>query len=478
MAAPNPEKSLQDEATCSICLDYFQTPVMIIDCGHNFCQDCIGQCCKESIRNVFSCPQCRKPFLWQNVRPNRHLWNIVELAKQFSMRRAKEAGDQDLCKKHHEPLKLFCEQDQTAICVVCDKSKLHKKHSVVPIEEAAQVYQEKIHRCLQTLKEERDKVLSFKSDAAGPSQDLLRETEAERQKLLSEFQQLRQVLLREEQLLLTRLEQLEKEVEVKKEEHGTKFSEEISHLNTLISELEQKCQEPPSRLLQDIGSIFNRCRKGRFQPPTIPDPSALRKKLQEFSKESATLQGELKKFRETLTEPKWVKENVMLDSMTAHPRFIVSENQKSVKWGCVRQELPYNARRFDPSRCVLGAQGFSSGKHHWTVDVKHGTSWAVGVARKTVKRKGQFNIDPEEGIWAVGLSNGQYKVLTSPPTILDQSKYMTKIQIRLDYEGGTVAFYDPEEKKRLVLFPSARFESGKVFPFFRVGDMNTILCLC
>ncbi|XP_060126837.1 E3 ubiquitin-protein ligase TRIM58 isoform X2 [Zootoca vivipara] len=399
MAAPNPEKSLQDEATCSICLDYFQNPMMVIDCGHNFCRDCIAQCCEGSIANVFSCPQCRKPFPWQNLRPNRHLWNIVELAMQFSMRRAKESGEQKLCKKHQEPLKLFCEYDQTSICVVCDRSKLHKYHNVIPIEEAAQVYQEKIHHCLQTLKEERDKILSFKLDAEKPSQDLL-----------------------------------------------------------------------------DIGSIFNRCKRGKFQFPTPPDSSELSTMVQEFSKESASLQGKLRKFRETLDEQKWINENVKLDPMTAHPRFIVFDGQKAVAWGSVRQELPYSTGRFDPTRCVLGCQGFTSGKHHWTVDVSKGTFWAVGVAKESVKRKGQLNMVPEEGIMAVGFNNGQYKTLTSPPTVLNPSKHPQKIQIRLDYEGGTVGFFDAEEKKRLVLF-SVKFVS-KIFPFFRVGDMNTVLRLC
>ncbi|XP_044307971.1 zinc finger protein RFP-like isoform X2 [Varanus komodoensis] len=477
MAAPNPEKSLQDEATCSICLDYFQHPMMIIDCGHNFCRDCIAQCYAGSV-NVLSCPQCRKPFPLQNIRPNRHLWNIVELAKQFSLRRASEAGEQKLCKKHQEPLKLFCEQDQTSICVVCDRSKLHKNHTVTPIEEAAHVYQEQIQHCLKTLKEERDKVLAFKSNAAVPSEDLLREAEVERQKLLSEFQQLHQVLKKKEQLLLDQLEKLEKEVEKRKEDHANNFSGEISRLNTLISELEQKCQEPPSGLLQDIGSILNRCRRSRFHPPTTPDSSELKKKLQEVSSESATLQAKLRTFRETLTEPKWIKENVTLDLATAHPRFIVSPNQKSVRWGTVRQELPYNARRFDPSRCVLGCQGFSSGRHQWTVDVNCGTSWAVGIARESVQRKGPFNIAPEEGIWALGFGNGHYKALTSPPTVLNQSKYMTKIQISLDYEGRSVAFFDADEKKSLFLFSLPRLKPDKIFPFFRVGDMNTILHLC
>lgn len=33
-------RKLQEEATCSICLDYFTDPVMTT-CGHNFCRECI-----------------------------------------------------------------------------------------------------------------------------------------------------------------------------------------------------------------------------------------------------------------------------------------------------------------------------------------------------------------------------------------------------------------------------------------------------
>ncbi|XP_053143803.1 zinc finger protein RFP-like [Hemicordylus capensis] len=477
MAALNPEKSLQDEATCSICLDYFQSPVMIIDCGHNFCRDCIGQCCEGSVTKVLSCPQCRKPFLWKNIRPNRHLWNIVELAKQFSARRANEAGDQRLCEKHQEPLKLFCEQDRTPICVVCDRSKVHKNHNIIPIEEAAQAYQDKIHNCLQTLKEEREKILSLKSEVEKPSQDLLKEAKAERQKLVAAFQELRELLEKEEHLLLAQLKNLETEIEKKKEENASRYSEEISLLGSLIGELEQKRQEPPSGLLQDIGGILKRCKKDKFQPPVL-DSSEFKRKLKEFSQKSASLQGDLKKFRETLIEPKWIKENVLLDPLTAHPRFVVSDNQKSVAWGSFRMDLPYNAKRFDPARCVLGSQGFSSGKHHWTVDVANGTFWAVGVARESVTRKGQLSFIPEEGIWAVGFYNGQYKALTSPPTFLNPRKQLKKIQICLDYEEETVTFCDAEGGGRLVKFKPAHFAGKKIFPFFRVGDINTCIGLC
>ncbi|CAM5158304.1 unnamed protein product, partial [Eretmochelys imbricata] len=47
---------------------------------------------------------------------------------------------EDLCERHEERLKLFCEEDGETICLVCEKSRDHKSHTVVPIEEAAQEY--------------------------------------------------------------------------------------------------------------------------------------------------------------------------------------------------------------------------------------------------------------------------------------------------------------------------------------------------
>lgn len=39
---PSPMQTLQEEAVCAICLDYFKNPVSI-SCGHNFCRGCVTQ---------------------------------------------------------------------------------------------------------------------------------------------------------------------------------------------------------------------------------------------------------------------------------------------------------------------------------------------------------------------------------------------------------------------------------------------------
>uniref|UniRef100_A0A8C8VPY3 RING-type domain-containing protein n=1 Tax=Pelusios castaneus TaxID=367368 RepID=A0A8C8VPY3_9SAUR len=75
MAATNPAKTLQGEMSCPICLEYFKDPV-VLDCDHNFCRACITQYWEGS--QTLSCPQCRQTCPEKNLRPNRHLRNIVE----------------------------------------------------------------------------------------------------------------------------------------------------------------------------------------------------------------------------------------------------------------------------------------------------------------------------------------------------------------------------------------------------------------
>uniref|UniRef100_A0A8C3H9R1 Uncharacterized protein n=1 Tax=Chrysemys picta bellii TaxID=8478 RepID=A0A8C3H9R1_CHRPI len=83
MASDNALESLREEATCPICLEYFKDPV-IIDCGHNLCRACIAQCWEGSNTDI-SCPQCRETVQQGNLRPNRQLANVVEIAKRLSL---------------------------------------------------------------------------------------------------------------------------------------------------------------------------------------------------------------------------------------------------------------------------------------------------------------------------------------------------------------------------------------------------------
>ncbi|XP_032639840.1 E3 ubiquitin-protein ligase TRIM39-like isoform X2 [Chelonoidis abingdonii] len=465
MAAENPVDRLQGEASCPICGEYFKDPV-VIDCGHSFCHVCISQCW-EGLDTSFSCPQCRETAEQRNLRPNRPLANVLELAKRLSLQVMKVAGGERVCEDHREPLKLFCEEDQDPICVVCDRSRAHRAHTVVPIEEAAQEYKEKIQAHLETLREEREKLLGFKVTGEGKSQEYLIQTQTERQKIVSEFQQLRKFLEEQEQCLLAQLANLEKEIVKIQNENVTKLSEGISCLSDLISEMEGTCQKPASEFLPDIRRTLSRCEMGKFQQP-VELSAELEKRFSDFSQKNFALPETMKKF----------KANVTLDPDTAHPELVLSEDRKSVRWGDTWQDLPDNPERFDSDPCVLGYEGFTSGRHSWEVEVGDGLFWAVGVARESVKRKEGVSYNPESGIWAVEQCWwGQYQALTSPVTPLPLSWVPRRIRVSLDYEWGQVTFFDADNETPIFTFPPASFNGERIRPWLSVG-LETQFRLC
>ncbi|KAM7145496.1 E3 ubiquitin-protein ligase TRIM39-like isoform 2-T2 [Macrochelys suwanniensis] len=447
MATDNPVESLQEEATCPICLEYFQDPV-IIDCGHNFCRACIAQCWEGSA-TAASCPQCRETVQQGNLRPNRQLANVLEIAKRLSFQAAKGAGGGGVCGEHQETLKLFCEEDQTSVCVVCHLSRDHRDHRVVPIKEAAQEYKMKLQGALSPLRKELEEALALMSKEEEKTTEWQGNVKNKREMIAGEFNKLHTLLREEEQLLLQRLEEEERATLQRLRENVTKLSQQNSSLQQLITEIEEKCQQQVFELLKEVKSTLSRSENVKLQ-----EPEAVSTDLKNEYKISLDMREALKRFGVDVT----------LDPDTANPWLVLSEDRKRVIDRDTRQDLPDKPERFDPCPCVLGAEGFTGGRRYWEVEVGEKPEWDLGVCRESVNRKGDVTLSPEEGYWAVWLWDGEYEALTSPSTPLPVSVRPSRVGIFLDYEAGEVSFYNVTDRSHLFTFTDTF--SGTLHPYF------------
>ncbi|XP_078496437.1 E3 ubiquitin-protein ligase TRIM39-like [Lissotriton helveticus] len=429
MAAAAQLGNLQEEATCSICLDYFTDPVTI-DCGHNFCHSCITQSW-EGGGGIYPCPQCRD-ISGQSLRPNRQLRNIVGMLKQFELPPVKPP-EENLCEKHNQALLLFCAEDQRMICWVCRESKEHKTHSASPIEEAAEEYKVKLQEWLLLLKKEDKYFQESKIKEKQQYQTMRNKLRTEKKKLESEIEKLRQLLKENEQTLHRRLEEMEKKITMVENTNITKLSNQITSLNAVITEIGKKCEAPAWKLLKDVRSTLSRCNNVKIQSPEAV---------------------------------KSYKVMVTLDPDTAHPRLLLSEGGRRVRDMGTAQSLPATLKRFTLFPCVLGSEGFTSGRHYWEVQLlQEGAVWEVGVAAESVDRKGGFIWSPEGGVWAVQGSGGQYVAFTSPVTPLSPGEEPLKLGVYLDYEGGRLSLYNADSWELLYSFLQACFPR-RLFPHF------------
>ncbi|XP_004284064.1 E3 ubiquitin-protein ligase TRIM58 [Orcinus orca] len=458
MASGGPGERLCEEARCPVCLDFLQKPVSV-DCGHSFCLRCISEFCEKSDSaqsGLYACPQCRGPFRLESFRPNRQLASLVDSVRQLGLG-AGPSGAR-LCVRHGEELSRFCEEDQEALCWVCDTTPEHRSHRTTPLQEAARCYQVKLQMAQEHVRKEMEEALTQEASVGRKTVIWKEKVETQRQRFRLEFEKYRGLLALEEQLQLRRLEEEERATLQRLRESKNRLVQQSRALKDLAEELEERCQRPALGLLEGAGGALSRSK------------SVTRLDLETIPMELKTM-CRIPGMREMLRK---FQVDIKLDPATAHPSLLLTADLRSVQDGELWRDVPNNPERFDTWPCILGLQNFSSGRHYWEVMVGERAEWGLGVCQDTVSRKGETTPSPENGVWAMWLLKGsEYMVLASPSVPLLHLERPRCIGIFLDYEAGEISFYNITHGSYIYTFN--HLFSGFLRPYFFICDTTPLI---
>ncbi|XP_054633672.1 zinc-binding protein A33-like [Dunckerocampus dactyliophorus] len=439
----------REDLICPQCTGIYCLPVLL-QCGHNLCKVCL-----QKFWEWKGCQEC--PVCCVVSTPKRPPINLPLkiAADQYHLEQSRKNGE--LCKIHNEKLSIFCQNDEEPICLLCQTSKQHKIHRCCPLEEAAKQKKENIAVRLELLKKKLQTLTKTKETWEGTRKFIQSQAEANHRAIKEEFQRLHLFLFEEEDARLQVLKQ-EEDVKVKVMSLKLEYMEkQIKNLSSTISDIETKLQGA------DLPFLMEYKDKKKKLKCNIGEPEIIRDILINSASHLGSLKFKVWRKMEDVVK----RVPITLDPNTAHANLELSDELSCVQYSS-QQMLPNNPERCTGSVCVLGATGFVSGKHSWTVDVTRGKDWYIGVARESIQRKGALFLEPSEGVWIIGGIMGDAMwAQTSPRTKLDLKQKLERITVELDYDKGKVVFINAADSKTIYTFKDKFTE--RIFPYFHPG---------
>ncbi|XP_057635127.1 tripartite motif-containing protein 30A-like isoform X2 [Chionomys nivalis] len=486
---------IKEELTCPICLELLKEPVSA-GCDHSFCRACITLNYESSKGEEGEgiCPVCRVRYVFENLRPNRHVTNIVERLKEFKSS-PEEKQKENVCAKHGEKLQLFCEKDMVAICWLCERSQEHRGHQTALIEEVANEYEGKVLVALQKLMSDRKELENWKDDLQKERTTWENQIQSEVENVQKEFKGLREFLDSEEKNEVEKLMKEKEDILDILEGSHTELEKQWESVRDLISDLEHQFVCSTIEMLQGIQSFVLRSQNLRLkEPQMIP-----RKERKIFR--APDLKSMLKVFQGLREAQRhWV--HVTLRQLNIK-NIVINVDKRQIQHRSGYRKNLQVSESYDLG--VLGFPALRSGKYYWEVDVSRCDAWLLGINdgicakpqlpsmnQQGIKAKYKsyvnqhVNYQPKYGYWVIGMMDRSvYNAFdecsvthNASVLLLSLTHPPTRVGVFLDREACTLSFYDVSNHGALIYrFCESSFPNA-VYPYFNPMECSEPMILC
>ncbi|CAL9683250.1 unnamed protein product [Knipowitschia caucasica] len=526
-----------EQLSCSICLEVFTEPVTT-PCGHTFCHRCITDYWDSSPQT--RCPLCKKRF---RQRPallcNTSFRDVVEQLRSMSLlspTEEQQAGpgevpcdiclepkhkalqtcvecmasfcpvhlephqrvaslkkhqltdpqphlDRSLCSAHGKMLSLFCNADQSCICVTCTQDN-HASHPYTPLEQAFLEEKQSMQRA----------IAQFTAMEKSQSRDIqktklhIRQSQIKKEIDLSEVEKVYTALM---DVISKDKERLVQVIEQKYNDASRKPQERVFQLQKKIVEIQLRRAK-----MEEVVQIDNHLWFLQSKPklPVLPhnddpleqyDPNdengyggmvkfavermkaivgeEMDKLLLRFKYPNYDTDVSLQNALQVWTPPKdrfmMIQQNAIdltLDMYSAHSFLHITDKTVMYNPFIPSQPRPwFFQRHFQNFPFVVSTCGFSSGRFYFEVTVSCAQEWSVGVVRENFNRHKIYEWlpSPSDGAWMLCTLNkgGGLRYFQSV------DNWPQKVGVFVDYEKAEVSFYDVNARVLMTSFRECVF---------------------
>ncbi|XP_036620885.1 probable E3 ubiquitin-protein ligase TRIML1 [Trichosurus vulpecula] len=466
MARAHFAENLKEELTCPVCMDYFRHPVTL-GCGHSFCHSCLLSSSGEVYR-PWPCPLCKRAFHLRDLESNHRLGKLASIGKKLEPYLPQLEEEKITCKRHQEEKKLFCEKDQSFLCVDCFQPQEHIRCTVHTVKKAAEDSRDKLQKILDLLWKEVERVQNMLTEEREKKKTWKENVHTWRQSMTAEYTRFHELLKKEKKLHFHVMAQQESCNLKSIRESETRLSQHLHSLRDMIMDMEQHNWKTNSQLLQvriTIGSSSRNCHHFRDHIS----------KYYDVGNAEILQSGDLMLSLFVCSGPEKLNHSpicsffsvdVTLDPKNPAPHLILSDDLRTVVHRGSQQNIHFSINQYEYN-FILGAQLFTSGIHYWEVEVGDGRQWAVGVCKKSL-RSYEDDFLPFEEIFLLSCvrKGDKYTITTTPPYFEHQVHFpIRRVGILLDCDEGTISFYDASERCFIYHFPHFPF-SGPLQPLF------------
>ncbi|KAJ8272013.1 hypothetical protein COCON_G00108720 [Conger conger] len=413
------------------------------------------------------------------------------------------------CPDHAKPLEMFCQECRVCVCNVCPILGRHQGHRISVLEHEAAAKRNLLKICLNRLscknKQENANINNIQKAAeelkalAGESASWLSARFSEMRLLLDEEERAAKAMVEEE--MRAALEVYEGQVLAcrQRAEATDAFAHDVNRMykqddgvqllrDFIAAEKDlQSHQQPADHIhpvpikfdhMQSYVSTFHKALKTILRKP-IENRVKNGLMSRPDAKQVQTLMHRTKSLGDKLLFLRYACSPI-LDVDTLHPRLRLSETGVTVSKAWLKRSYPDGPQRFDRLLQVLGRESYFSGRRYWEVDLRQAEKgWWVGVAYRSLGRKGDSEVSRlgcNKASWCLKRYDLEYWAFhNGSRTHILLEEDPERLGVFLDYEAGTLSFYDALSGMRHLYTFQAKF-TEPLYPAFRLWEGPISLC--